>query len=166
MFRELYFAEVGFSLLPQSVIRGPLRHIAFIFDKDPSTSISWNPFTRNIKLSGILKKNWSENTNEKRYRWLKRECVCGPSEITLLWKVTFFCRCLRSVDWALEILTENPLAATSAEENWALWRSDDPENTKTLPTSVESCRYFVELCQILCSHKHRRMLKHKSAFRH
>lgn len=68
--------------------------------------------------------------------------------MTLLWKVTFYCRCLGSVDAALGILTENPLAATSAEENRALSRSDDPKNAKTLPASVESCRYFVELCRI------------------
>lgn len=69
-------------------------------------------------------------------------------------KSNIFCQCLRSVDGALDILTENPLAATSAEENQVLSRSDDSENTKTLQTSDESCRYFVQLCQILWSYKH------------
>lgn len=64
MFWERYYSGVGFSLLLQSVTRGPLRCMAFTFDKDPSTFISWNPFTRNIKFSGTLKKNWSENSNE------------------------------------------------------------------------------------------------------
>lgn len=61
MFQELYYSGVGFSLLLESVTRGPLKRIAFTFDKDPSTFISWNSFTRNIKLSGILPKKRSES---------------------------------------------------------------------------------------------------------
>lgn len=163
MFWEPYYSGVGFSLFLQSVTRGPLRRIAFTFDKDLSTFISWNHLPgafRHLKEEVIWKLKW------KYYRWLKRNCVCGPSEIPLLWKVTFSCQCLRSVDGALDILTENPLAATSAEENQVLSRRDDPENRKTLQTSDESCRYFVQLCQILWSYKHWRLSKHKSAFRY
>lgn len=101
-------------------------------------------------------------TQIKCYRWVKKVFVD-------LQKSLFFEKWHFSADvWdeALEILTENPLAATSAEENQVLSRSDDPENTKTLQTSDESCRYFMQLCRILWSYKHWRLFKHKIAFRY
>lgn len=115
MLGEQHYPRVEFGLWLQSVTRGLLRDVAFSFDEDPSAFISWNPFSRNITLSGISKNNQSGNTTGG----------CKHS-VSLCVSLSFFCQCLGSVGRALEILTGNPPAAASAEEAVPL-SSDDPE---------------------------------------